>query len=245
MVADLAPAIAALRDARRLVVLTGAGVSTESGVPDFRGASGIWTTFDPRDFEYDRLLRDPAGFWALRKRLMDALDLASARPNAAHRAIAAASASPRFLGHVTQNIDGLFHEAGHAPNLVEAHGSARTVRCLSCARFFPFDPALLATIPPRCASCGGILKPGTILFGEPLHAPDLRRAEAWARQCDAMLVVGTSLVVHPIAALPEVALDAGAALVIVNEDPTTYDARADAVVRGKAGAVVPELVGGF
>lgn len=231
-----------LRDARRLVVLTGAGVSTESGVPDFRGSSGIWTKFDPRDFEYDRFVRDPAGFWTLRKRLMEALDLANVRPNPAHAAIAKASLSPRFLGHVTQNIDGLFQEAGHAENLIEAHGSARKVRCIACMRFFSYERADLSRIPPPCPECGGVLKPGTILFGERLHEPDVRRAQAWAESADAMLVVGTSLTVHPTAALPAAAQATGARLVLVNESPTDYDETADALVRAKAGEALPRIL---
>ena len=239
-------ALHALRDARRLVVLTGAGVSTESGIPDFRSAGGIWTKFDPRDFEYERFLRDPAGFWTLRARLMEALDLDRARPNPAHGAIAAASRSARVIGHVTQNIDGLFQMAGHdEEKLVEAHGSARTVRCIGCSRFFPYQVARAAVergeLPPRCA-CGGALKPGTILFGEALHAPDLARAEGWFARADAVLVVGSSLVVHPVAALPAVALARGARLVIVNQDPTPYDREADAVVREPAGRSLPSLL---
>lgn len=241
-------AIETLRAARRLVVLTGAGVSTESGVPDFRSAGGIWTRFDPDDLRYERFLADPRGFWELRARLMDALDLDRARPNAAHAALAAASRSARVVGHVTQNIDGLFQAAGHDDaKLVEVHGTARKVRCIRCARFFPYEAARAAVeageIPPTCA-CGGALKPGTILFGEPLHAPDLARAQAWAWTCDAMLVVGSSLVVHPVAGLPEAALARGARLVIVNRDATPYDHEADAVVREPAGVAVPALLAG-
>lgn len=244
---DLAPAIDVLRGARRLVVLTGAGVSTESGVPDFRSTGGIWERFDPSEFHYERFLRDPAGFWHLRAKLMEALDLANAKPNPAHRAIAQASHSGRFMGHVTQNIDGLFHDAGHMrEKLVEVHGTARKVRCTACQRFFDYDVARgsvdAGRVPPPCPECGGHLKPGTVLFGEQLPEHALDTAAVWMRHADAVLVVGSSLVVYPVAALPTVALDTGAALVLVNESPTSYDGMADAVVRGKAGAVVPALL---
>lgn len=249
----------ALRDARRLVILTGAGVSTESGVPDFRSRGGtrsrsegadagapafsIWDTFDPDEFHYEKFLADPARFWGMRMKLMEALDLANVEPNPAHVAIAAASRSPRLLGHVTQNIDGLFQAAGHAAeNLVEVHGSARKVRCIRCSRFFPYEGISLARLPPTCPECGGVVKPGTILFGETLHAPDLARARQWFANADAVLVAGSSLVVHPVAALPATALERGARLVIVNRDATPYDADADAVVRASVGAAVPAIL---
>lgn len=246
---SLEAAIDALRDARRLVVLTGAGVSTESGIPDFRSSGGIWTRFDPRDFEYARFLRDPRGFWELRAHLMEALDLDRARPNAAHEALSIASRSPRFLGHVTQNIDGLFGAAGHAAeNLVEVHGSARTVRCIACSQFFPYATARAAVeageIPPRCVACGGALKPGTILFGEALHAPDLWSAQEWMQRADAVLVAGSSLVVHPVAALPQLALARGARLVIANREPTPYDAEADVLVREPLASALPAVLAG-
>ena len=239
-----------LQGARRLVVLSGAGLSTESGIPDFRGSGGVWERFDPDEFHYHRFLGDPAGFWRMRAKLMEALDLDSARPNAAHRALAVASLSPRYLGHVTQNIDGLLGHAGHAPGkTVEAHGSARTVRCIRCERFFPYEAARAeverGAIPPRCPECReGVLKPGTVLFGESLPMDAFERALDWARTCDVMLVVGSSLVVHPVAALPGVAVDRGARLILVNDAPTPYDAQADAVVRAKAGEVLPGLLAG-
>ena len=236
-----------LADARRLVVLTGAGVSTESGVPDFRSTSGIWRRFDPSEFQYERFLRDPAGFWHLRAKLMEALDLENAKPNPAHEAIAAASHSGRFVGHVTQNIDGLFHAAGHMhEKLVEVHGTARNVRCISCLAFFDYEVARAEVeagkVPPTCPACGGHLKPGTVLFGEPMPEHALDTATLWMRHADAVLVVGSSLVVYPVAALPTLALDTGASLLLVNQDETSLDRMADVVVRGKAGSVVPELL---
>lgn len=245
---DLARASRVLGEAKRLVVLTGAGVSTESGVPDFRGKDGIWSRFDPNEFQYERFLRDPAGFWQLRAKLMEVLDLERVKPNPAHEAISRASRSGRFVGHVTQNIDGLFHDAGHVPEkLVEIHGTARKVRCIGCLRFFEYEVARAGVeqgrVPPPCPSCGGHLKPGTVLFGEALPEDALDTAAVWMRHADAVLIVGSSLVVHPVAALPTLALDTGAALVLVNESPTSYDGMADAVVRSRAGEAVPALLG--
>lgn len=236
-----------LRESRRLVVLTGAGVSTESGVPDFRSTSGIWARFDPSEFQYERFLRDPAGFWHMRAKLMETLDLANAKPNPAHAAISAASQSGRFVGHVTQNIDGLFHDAGHMPEkLVEIHGTARKVRCVSCLAFFDYDVARAkvdaGVVPPPCPACAGHLKPGTVLFGEALPEHALDTATLWMRHADAVLVVGSSLVVYPVAALPTLALDTGASLILVNDAQTSLDGMADVVLRGKAGAVVPGLM---
>lgn len=237
----------ALRDAKRLVVLTGAGVSTESGIPDFRSAGGVWDTFDPEDFAYERFLDDPRGFWELRARLMEVLDLDNAAANAAHEAIARASASPRFLGHVTQNIDGLFARAGHVDDkLVEVHGSARTVRCIACDAWFGYEVAAASVargaLPPPCPTCAGALKPGTVLFGEMLPQRALSTGETWMRAADAVLVVGSSLVVYPVAALPDFAVERGAMLVVVNDQPTRLDAHADAVIRAKAGDVVPRML---
>lgn len=242
-------AAALLRDARRLVVLSGAGLSTESGVPDFRSPGGVWSTFDPDEFHYHRFLADPARFWRNRAKLMEALDLAHARPNAAHEALAAASRSDRYLGHVTQNVDGLLHAAAHAEEkIVEVHGNARSVRCVACLRFFPYETAREAVekgvLPPPCPSCAGVLKPGTVLFGEAMPEEAFARAERWARECDTLLVVGSSLVVYPVAALPQVALARGARLLLINEAPTPYDAEADAVLRGRAGRVLPDLLRG-
>jgi NAD-dependent deacetylase len=243
----LARATELLRDARRLVVLTGAGVSTESGVPDFRSPGGIWSRFDPGEFEYGRFVRDPKGFWAARAKLMEALDLASAKPNPAHVALAAASDSARYLGHVTQNVDGLFHDAGHVPaKLVEIHGTAREVTCLACGARHPYEVARAEVeagqLPPACPDCAGALKPGTVLFGESLPESALDAATVWMRHADCVLVVGSSLAVHPVAALPAMTMDTGASLVLVNEGGTSYDEMADALVRARAGVAVPRLL---
>jgi NAD-dependent deacetylase len=245
--ATLEAAAGDLADAPEVVAFTGAGVSTESGIPDFRSPGGIWDTYDPSDFSWDAFQRDPAGYWELRGRLMEALDLESVDPNPAHFAIAALEAQDRLRSVVTQNIDGLHREAGHAPgNVLQVHGTAREVRCLGCDERFPYEVAQgdveAGDLPPSCPECGGVLKPGTVLFGEQLPQDTFRRARKHARTCDHFLVVGSSLTVRPAADLPRIAAESGATLAIVNRDPTPLDAMADHVLQGEAGTVVPALV---
>lgn len=235
-----------LAGARRIAVLTGAGVSTESGVPDFRGPAGVWSRFDPGEFEFSRLLSDPRRFWTLRAKLMREFDLASARPNAAHVALAEAARGDRLLGIATQNIDGL-HTAAATPavKLLELHGNAANVRCLRCGVARPYEAVRAAAESGRavtCALCGDLVKPDVVLFGEPLPAEVLAKAERWARSCDAFLAVGTSLSVWPAAGLALVAKEEGAALVVVNEGPTDLDAHADARVDGRAATTLPALL---
>ena len=237
-----------LRSAERVVVLTGAGISTESGIPDFRGPDGVWTR-DPaaerrssiEAYRRDGRLRQQV--W--QERLHH--PAWTAAPNAGHLALAALERQGRLELLVTQNIDGLHRLAGSSPErLIEIHGTLREVTCLQCQRRGPMEAALARVrageADPRCLGCGGLLKSATISFGQPLVARDLHRAEAAARACDCFWAVGTSLTVHPVARLPALALEAGAHLVVVNQQPTPYDRLAAAVVRERIGAVLPEVV---
>ena len=236
-----------LRQARRVVVLTGAGISTDSGIPDFRGPNGVWTR-DPeaaRMFTLDAYVADPAvrrRAWRNRREN----PAWTATPNPAHLALAALERAGRLLGIVTQNIDGLHQRAGNsADRVVEIHGTLYEVECLGCARRQPMTD-VLARIDageedPACADCGGILKAATISFGQSLDRDTLRRAYRFATGCDLLLAVGTSLTVQPAAGLVEVAAAAGARVIIVNADPTPYDPIADAVLREPIGTVLPEL----
>lgn len=236
-----------LAQSRRLLVFTGAGISTEAGIPDFRSPDGLWTRLDPSKFSLENFLRDPVEYWKLRADLMRELDLERRAPTAAHAAIAAHAATGRLLGVVTQNIDGLHERAGTPEHLLaRLHGSAWEVTCIGCRRRFPFEVARRAVeaqrLPPTCGECGGVLKPGTVLFGEEMPREPLERAYAWARACDACLVVGSSLSVWPASAVPEIALERGARLVIVNRAATLLDEEADAVVRDAASVAVPRLL---
>ncbi|MDQ1467397.1 MAG: NAD-dependent deacetylase [Actinomycetota bacterium] len=237
-----------LRDARHVVVLTGAGISTESGIPDFRGPNGVWTK-DPaaeKAANIEFYVSDPAlraRTWQNRLRS----EIWQAEPNAGHRALAELEHRARVDALLTQNIDGLHHAAGSSPELdVELHGNVREAKCLGCGWRGPMaetlDRVRAGEADPRCVECGGILKSATISFGEALVAADLERAQRAAQRCDVFLAAGTSLGVYPAAALPEVALRRGARLVVMNAEPTPFDSEADAVVRTPLGIALPDLV---
>lgn len=239
-----------LAEARRVVALTGAGISTDSGIPDFRGPNGLWTR-DPaaaRMFTLEDYVADPE----VRRRAWLARrdhPAWTAEPNAGHRALVELERAGRLLAVVTQNIDGLHQRAGNSPErVIEIHGTLYEVECLGCAARGPMTEALdriaAGEDDPSCTRCGGILKAATISFGQPLHGPTLRRAVAVAAECDVLLAVGTTLTVHPAAGLVEVAAAAGARVVIINASPTPYDPIADAVLRQPIGEVLPRLVNG-
>lgn len=236
-----------LSEARQVVALTGAGISTDSGIPDFRGPNGLWTR-DPeaaRMFTLDAYVADPQvrrRAWRNRREH----PAWTASPNAAHRALVDLERAGRLRGIVTQNIDGLHQRAGNSPELViEIHGTLYEAECLGCARRQPMTDVLARVDAgeedPDCIDCGGILKTATISFGQALDPATLRRAYQAAAGADLLLAVGTSLTVHPAAGLVEVAARAGARVVIINASPTPYDSIADAVLRDPIGTVLPEL----
>ena len=230
--------------ARRGLVMTGAGVSAESGIPTFRGEGGLWTRYDPvkvASIEY--FMADPSAYWTVSKaRGRVAL---AARPNPGHHALAALEASGHLVAVVTQNTDGLHQDSG-SRTVIEVHGSGRLVECLGCGNREPrseVQARLDMEMPPRCKVCGGtFLKPTVVLFGEPLPQEAIQHALALARQADVMLVVGSSLVVRPAADIPLVAVRSGAQLIVINAEPTPLDALAAIVIRGKSGEVLPEIV---
>jgi NAD-dependent deacetylase len=242
----VASAAARLGGARRIVVFTGAGISTDSGIPDFRSPGGIWHRYHPNKFTYQRYLADTQArrlSWQLRCELLSM----SPKPNAAHLACARLGQAGRLAGVVTQNIDCLHTDAGVAPDLVcELHGNGRWVACLSCQDRIPMTEAVARVEAgeedPACTQCGGILKPTTISFGQALPPAVWEQAETMTATCDALLAVGSSLVVYPAARLPELAVEVGATLVILNREPTPLDPLADVVLRGECGELLPRLV---
>jgi NAD-dependent deacetylase len=241
-VADMAEFLA---EARRLVVLTGAGASTESGIPDFRGPDGIWTRVSATS--YRAFLTDAAArrdYWRLRRELGPTV--AAARPNAVHIALAELEWRGILAGILTQNFDGLHQAAGSSPErVIELHGSSREAACQSCGARSPIEPVQARVAAgeedPRCA-CGGLLKAATILFGQPLPAAALARAQQLAASCDLFLVVGSSLRVNPAARLPLLALERGVPLLIVNREPTRFDERADVALHAQAGPALRAMV---
>jgi NAD-dependent protein deacetylase/lipoamidase len=237
--AELADLIAARGPA---VVLTGAGMSTESGIPDFRSAAGLWAEVDPFEVaSLDAFRRDPVRVWRWYGPRIDGL--LAARPNAGHEALAALERMGHVRAVLTQNIDTLHARAGSA-SVVELHGSIASFACLGCGAREPLD-AVLAQLrdreAPLCPSCGTILKPGVVMFGELLPVDAFARAERLAREAGVLVVVGSSLQVWPVAGLPSETLSAGGALAVLNEEATPFDEAAALVVRARAGEALGEV----
>jgi NAD-dependent deacetylase len=233
-----------LSSARTGLALTGAGVSAESGIPTFRGSGGLWKEYDPvkvASIEY--FMADPSAYWKVSKdRGRVAL---AARPNPGHHALAALEAAGHLAAVVTQNTDGLHQDSG-SRHVIEIHGSSRTVQCLDCGTREPrgeVQGRLEVEMPPRCKVCGGsFLKPTVVLFGEPMPQAAITTAFALAREADVVLVVGSSLVVYPAADIPLVALRSGARMIVVNAEPTPFDALAAVVIHGRSGEILPQIV---
>jgi NAD-dependent deacetylase len=236
-------------DAQRVVVLTGAGISTDSGIPDYRGPNGVWTKNPSAErlSTIDVYLNDQevrGRVW--RNRLHS--PTWAARPNPGHAALVALERQGKLDTLVTQNIDGLHQMAGSDPDkVVEIHGTMRQVVCMACGERGPARPTLDRVLEgeadPPCLRCGGILNTAVISFGQSLVAADLVRAEQATRRCDLLLSVGTSLAVYPAAGLVPLAANQGAAIVIVNAEPTPYDQVADVVVRDTISRALPAIVG--
>jgi NAD-dependent deacetylase len=234
--------------AQRVVVLTGAGISTDSGIPDFRGPQGLWTK-NPgaeRMATLQHYVADPE----VRERAWQNRIQTFARqrePNDGHRALVVLEERGKLDTLITQNVDGLHQKAGSDPErIVEIHGTIHQVTCLSCGERQPMERAIervqAGEKDPPCLRCGGILKSATISFGQGLVAEDLLRAQEAAERCDLMLAIGSTLSVYPIAGVVPIAKQAGARVVILNADPTEMDGLADAVLRGSISALLPQLV---
>jgi len=237
-----------IRETSRVVVLTGAGISTDSGIPDFRGPQGLWTK-NPGAEKMATLQHYMADREVRKRAWKNRLDTFAreVEPNAGHRALVALERRGILHTLITQNVDGLHQAAGNSPErIVEIHGTIREVVCLDCGERAPMERALervrAGEEDPPCRTCGGVLKSATISFGQALVQKDLLRAEAAARDCELMLAVGTTLSVYPIAGVVPVAKESGARLVIVNAEPTEMDEIADAVLRGPISEILPRLV---
>jgi NAD-dependent deacetylase len=224
-----------LRERQPCVVLTGAGISTESGIPDFRTPTGIWAQYDPTEYAtIDAFRRDPEKVWEFYALRLEVLG--RAEPNAGHLALAELERRGLVQAIVTQNIDGLHQRAG-SENVIEVHGSIRTASCLRCGEQVPLEQAM-----PRCGECGEILKPDVVMFGEVLPPGAMERASELARGAGLLLVVGSTLEVYPVAGLPDETRSAGGALAIVNRGPTQYDTVADLKIDAGAGDTLSTLL---
>ena len=233
---------ALVRERQPAVVLTGAGISTESGIPDFRSAAGLWVQYDPMEFAtIQAFRRDPVKVWEFYSLRFSVLT--AAEPNAGHRALAELERRGLVQAIVTQNIDGLHQRAG-SEDVVEVHGSIRTASCLECGERESFEEivaSLRETAAPACPRCGAILKPDVVMFGELLPPAAVDRAVELAREAGVLLAVGSSLEVYPVAGLLEETVSAGGAVAIVNRGATPFDGLASVRIDGQAGETLAAL----
>jgi NAD-dependent deacetylase len=233
---------------KRIVVFTGAGISTESGIPDFRGPDGLWTKVDPEDFTYQKFVGDRE----TRKRIWQmnttgGLGFAGVEPNPAHKAIVELEELGKLDCIVTQNVDGLHQKAGSSEDRVlQLHGNMQWVKCIGCGVRHPFDE-IRGWIEggvevPECAACGGILKPDAVFFGEAMPMRETMEAEKRSSACDLCIVIGSTLTVYPAALMPQYAVNAGAKLVIINHGETELDHVAHVRISARAGEVMKQTL---
>jgi NAD-dependent deacetylase len=235
-------------ESRKLVVFTGAGISTESGIPDFRSPGGIWERFDPEDFTYDRFLTDIECRKKQWRMLKEGILTDKAEPNPAHVAVAELDRMGKLDCVVTQNIDNLHQKAGVPDEKVyELHGNMQWAICLNCGSRYTFVEIKTridrGEEMPDCENCGGMLKPDVVMFGEQLPSQVLNEAARHATESDLMIVIGSTLVVYPAALIPKYAVSAGAGLVIINLSETPMDSQAAVLVRERAGETMTRVVG--
>ncbi len=243
---DIDAAARILRDAKVAVALTGAGISVDSGIPDFRSPGGLWERFDPMEYAtIEAFVSSPRKVWSMLFEMMDVVE--SARANPGHTALAELEAMGRLDAIVTQNIDNL-HQAGGSRRVIDFHGNSRRLVCLRCGRAdgaerFAQLRELSTPPPPECVECGAILKPDVVLFGEAIPDRAARDAAILAASCDLMLVIGTSAMVYPAAGLPVTAKSRGAKIIEINLEPTHLTGTlADLTIMGGATQVLPALV---
>ncbi|MCX8117203.1 MAG: Sir2 family NAD-dependent protein deacetylase [Desulfobacterota bacterium] len=233
---------------KRVVIFGGAGLSTESGIPDFRSPGGVWDRYNPEDFYYQNFISSEASrekYWQMATEMYEPMK--RAQPNQAHLAIAELERLGKLDCIITQNIDGLHQKAGNSPEkIIELHGTALHVTCLTCKKRYDRDEIQerirRGIKVPYCDECGGPLKPSTISFGQAMPEREMGEAYRRSSEADLFIVIGSSLVVQPAASLPLLAKRNGAKLVIINRDPTPYDHLADIVIHGQAGPIMAEIL---
>jgi NAD-dependent deacetylase len=233
---------------KRIVVFTGAGISTESGIPDFRGPDGLWTKFDPEDFTYQRFVTSREArkrLWGMSKTV--GLSWTDMKPNDAHYAVVELERIGKLDCVITQNVDGLHQKAGNSEDkVIQLHGNMQWAKCLSCGARWRNKEVMrwveAGAEDPECVKCGGIIKPEGVFFGEAMPVKETMEAERRSSMCDLCIVIGSSLVVYPAALMPQYALQSGAKLVIINEGETSLDHVANIRIDDKAGKVMSQVV---
>jgi NAD-dependent deacetylase len=237
-----------IKGAEKILVFSGAGLSTESGIPDFRSPGGVWSKYDPSDFYFDKFISDEKSrvkYWQMSTEFYQPMK--DALPNRAHLAIKALEDTGKLVAVVTQNIDRLHHKAGNSPDkIIEIHGTAFSVSCLSCGKTYDRDDIQerirSGVEVPYCDECSGILKPDTVSFGQAMPQDKMEQAIRHARECDLCIVLGSSLVVYPAASVPVSAVESGAKLMIINRDETSLDSMADMVIHESVSKALGEMV---
>jgi len=239
MTNDYPRAADAIRNAGTVVASTGAGISTESGIPDFRSEGGIWDTYPPEEYaSIEAFTADPAKVWGMWRELGQQLD--GCKPNPGHAALAQLEEAGHLAAIITQNVDNLHQEAG-SRRVIEYHGNSRHVRCMTCGHTQPINPEIYASGTPFCV-CGGVFKPDVVMFGETIPPKAMLQAEAYARSADTVIIVGTSAQVYPAAELPYTAKKRGAFIIEVNLEETDFTRDiTDVFLQGKAGETLPNL----
>ena len=240
-------AIQLFRGAKRILTFTGAGISTESGLSDFRSPGGLWSRY--RMVTYQEFLENAEGrreYWAMRRELIP--ELLRARPNKAHLALGELEKMGKMDAVITQNIDGLHQDAGSA-RVLELHGTNRTASCLGCGKQWPIEPIQQqleeGNLDPHCDSCSGLIKPDTVSFGQAMPQDVMAEAFSLAETCDLLLMIGSSLEVHPAASIPPAAHQYGARLIFINRTKTPFDHLADILFRESAGEILEAIVNGL
>lgn len=230
-----------LSNARKTIAFTGAGISVESGIPDFRGAGGLWSKYDPEEYAHISAFRsNPTKVWQMIKDMMELV--LGAEPNPAHHALAELEVMGLLDCIITQNVDGLHQRAG-SKKVIEFHGSNQWLICLGCGHREESTTLSLDAIPPRCPRCSSILKPDVVFFGEPIPWDAQTKSFEAARTCDVVLVVGTSAVVYPAANIPILAKQSGARVIEINMEPTPLTGTvSDYLIQGAAGVILPQIV---
>jgi len=237
-----------IAESKKILVFTGAGLSTESGIPDFRSPGGIWDRYDPSDFYYQKIVSDQRArekYWKMSSEYWEVMR--DAKPNSAHLAIKKLEDMGKLLAIVTQNIDNLHQKAGNSPEkIIEIHGTAFAVTCLNCGKTYERGDIEQrihnGEKDPRCDDCSGILKPATISFGQAMPQDKMALAFEYASQCDLCIVLGSSLVVYPAASVPEHAVSQGARVMIINLTPTPLDNQADLVIHDSVSKALDQMV---